>query len=428
MSSSSFKKDIVIAGAGVAAAAVAMRLLNFGFRPFLLSRGLGGVGGIEAIPESALRLFDALELTPILQIAGGVWVEGFENAWHNETVIQLGRYIHIERASLARAAIALVIDRGGIVVPCNTLPHLSMKQEWVEVTICGVEQRFAAAIDATGRPALWSRPTRRHHREIAEIFSIFCNDSLGRGRIARIPGGWAYRLGLRNAITVGVVTSDGNCVEQFQEQILENLCLPQTQLHLLGRRPAFLQWAEEPIKNRRVAVGDAALAYNPIAGQGIRFALSSALAATAVVRTWEDSPDDKDYATQYYHELVNAERQRHLSNINFLNANEPQPSNQLPEPFFSNALLLSTICYSGRIEMKGLCINGLIKCCEAIALPDGNTVRWLGNFDLLTLRELCKVPVLTSTLIEQLSFNHISQAEALYLIRWCLERNILSSC
>ncbi|MBR8839082.1 MAG: hypothetical protein DSM106950_35055 [Stigonema ocellatum SAG 48.90 = DSM 106950] len=429
MSSSNFKNDIVIAGVGVAAAAVAMRLLSCGFRPVLLSRGLPCIGGIEAIPESALGLFDALSLTHVLQTAGGVWVEGFENAWQdNESVIRPGRYIHVDRASLAQAAMALVIDRGAVIVSCNTLTPLDVEKEWVRVMVGGVERRFTAAIDATGRSAIWSRPIKRHQREIAQIFSAECPGSLLRGRIARIPGGWAYRLGLPDAIAVGVVTSDGTCLEQVNDQIRESLCLPQTQLRLLGRRPAFPQWAEEPVSGRRLAIGDAALAYNPMAGQGIRFALSSALAAAAVVRTLVESPDDKDYATQFYSELVNGERQKHLSSINSLYAHESlSTSSQLAKSSFSKAALPSTICYSGQTKMTGLYINGLIQPREAIALRDGNVVRWLGSFDLLTLRDLCRVPVSTATLLEQLSFKQMTEAEVVSLIWWCLERNILSN-
>lgn len=77
--------------------------------------------------------------------------------------------------------------------------------------------------------------------------------------------------------------------------------------------------------------------------------------------------------------------------------------------------------------MTGLYINGLIKYTEAIALPDGNLVRRLGNFDLLTMREFCTKPRATASLIEQLRGQALSQTEALYLIRWCLEQNILST-
>ncbi|MFH7026053.1 MAG: NAD(P)/FAD-dependent oxidoreductase [Heteroscytonema crispum UTEX LB 1556] len=428
MNSSNWENNIAIAGVGLAAAAVAMRLLSCGFRPLLLSRGLPHIKGVEAIPESALRLFDALDLTPALQMAGGFWVEGFENAWQgNESAIRPGRYIHVERSSLAQAAIAMVIQQGATVVSSNTIAPLVVEKESVRVMVGGVEQRFAAAIDATGRSALWSRPIKRHQREMSQIFSTNGNESLLRGRIVQFPGGWAYRLGLPDTMTVGVVSSHHTSYEQVQDLMRESLCLPPMQLHLLGRRPVSPQWAEEPIQDRRLAVGDAALAYSPIAGQGIRFALSSSLAAAAVVRTWRDSPADRDYATQYYRELVSAERLRHLSNIDSLSVNQPPPSINPAQPSFSNASLPSAVYYTGQTKMTGLYINGLIKCTEAIILPDGNLVRWLGNFDLLTMREFCTKPRATASLIEQLIWQQLSQAEALYLIRWCLKRHILST-
>ncbi|BAZ47756.1 hypothetical protein NIES4103_03600 [Nostoc sp. NIES-4103] len=85
------------------------------------------------------------------------------------------------------------------------------------------------------------------------------------------------------------------------------------------------------------------------------------------------------------------------------------------------------VYYTGQTKMTGLYINGLIKCTEAIALPDGNLVRWLGNFDLLTMRDYCTKPLATTSLIEQLHQQQLGEAEALYLIRWCLQRNILST-
>ena len=206
------------------------------------------------------------------------------------------------------------------------------------------------------------------------------------------------------------------------------LCLPQTQLRLTARRPAFLQWAEEPIKDRRLAIGDAALAYDPIAGQGIRFALSSAIAAAAVVYTWRDLPEYKDVATDFYHELVTTEQQKHLSNMNSLYTNELLPTTRQPSnPSLHNTVLPSTICYVGQAKVKGLYIDGLIQPSEVLVLPDGNPVRWVGNFDLLTLRELCKVPLSTAILVENLGSVQINQEQALSLIRWCLEHKILSS-
>ena len=428
MNHSNWENNIVIAGTGIAAAAVASRLLSFGFHPVLLSRRLHHIQGVEAIPESALRLFDALDLTPALEMAGGVWVEGFENTWHNSAaVIRPGKYIHVERSSLAQSAISIAIQRGATIVDCHPIAPLTVEDRSIRTIINGVEQQFAAAIDATGRSALWSRPFDRHHQEIAQIYSIFGCENLLRGRIAQIPDGWAYRLGLPDTMTVGIVSSHHPSDEQILDLVRVRLCLPPTSLHLLGRRSIAPQWAAAPIQSRRLAVGDAALAYSPIAGQGIRFALSSSLAAAAVVRTWRDSPTDRDYASQYYRDLVNTEKLKHLAHLDAFYGDQPPLNNDSLQPSFSDFVLPKAVYYTGQTQMTGLYINGLIECTEAILLPDGSLVRWLANFDLLNMQKFCTKPIVTTSLIERVILLQLNRSEAINLIRWCLERHIIST-
>jgi len=79
----------------------------------------------------------------------------------------------------------------------------------------------------------------------------------------------------------------------------------------LGRRPAFPQWCENPIEGRRIAVGDAAFAYDPLAGQGIRFALASAFAAASVIQDWKEN-GDHGAANRFYRDFVGQARVRHL--------------------------------------------------------------------------------------------------------------------
>jgi flavin-dependent dehydrogenase len=423
------ENDILIAGAGIAAAAVAIQLLNYGFRPVLLSRKLPGIEGVEAISESALRLFAALDLLPALEYAGGVWVEGFENAWHsNEPIVRSGKYIHVERMALVQATIAEAIKRGAVFVSCHTTPTMRIEADRLYVTIDQVERQFTAAIDATGRSAIWSRSIRWQQRDIAAIYHAVGDPNFLRGRIARIPDGWIYRLGLPDRMTVGVVRSHRLRGQIDAAPICVSLGLEKTQLRLLGRRPAFPQWAEAPIKGRRIAVGDAALASNPIAGQGIRFALSSALAAAAVVRTWRDSPADRDSATEFYNELVARERQQHLSSIDSLYVDEPESiATQLQKPIFDRANLPSTVCFTAQIKMMKLYIDGLIQPSEVLILADGNAVRWLGNFDLLTLQKLGREQISTATVVEYLILTPMSQEYALSLIQWCLEHEIFST-
>jgi flavin-dependent dehydrogenase len=429
MNAQLLEREIAIAGAGIAAAAVAIQLSNYGFRPVLLSRGLPCISGIEAISESALRLFAALDLLPVLERAGGVWVEGFENAWQsNETIVRSGSYIHVERMALWQAMLAAAIERGATLITCHTRPAMRVAADCVRVKIDRVERQFAAAIDATGRSAIWSRSVRWHHRDIATIYQAIGNTNLLRGRIARISDGWVYRLGLPDRITVGVVSAPQIHPQQLDATIREHLCLEKTQLSFIGRRPAFPQWAAAPIEDRRIAVGDAALASNPIAGQGIRFALSSALAAAAVVRTWHESPADRDGVTEFYNKFAIAERQQHLVATDSLYASESVATNNIrPQLIFDRTNLPLTICFTAKIAMTKLYINGLIQPAQSLVLPDGKAVRWLGNFDLLTLQEFGREPIPTATVIDRLTLTSISQEYALLLIQWCLEHEVFSS-
>jgi flavin-dependent dehydrogenase len=425
MNAHCLENEIAIAGTGIAAAAVAIQLLRDGFRPVLLDRGLPSSKGIEAISESALRLFAALDLLPALEQAGGMWVEGFENAWQrHEPILRSGRYIHVDRTALFQATIATAIDRGAVLISCHTMPALRIDGDRAYVTIDRVERPFAAAIDATGRSTIWSRSIQWQQREIAEIYHAIDDPNLVRGRIARIPYGWVYRLGLLDRMTVGVVRSQRLRGQIDRALVNASLGLSNhTQFSLIGRRPAFPQWAAAPIQDCRIAVGDAALASNPIAGQGIRFALSSALAAAAVVKTWRDSPANRDRATEFYNELVATERQQHLASIDALYFDEPVS----PQPILDRTNLPATVCFIGQIKTMNLYIDGLIQPSAALILADGKAVRWLGNFDLLTLQEFGREPIITTIAIEHLRSNSMSQESALSLIQWCLEHEIFSS-
>ncbi|WP_309736519.1 hypothetical protein [Chamaesiphon sp. OTE_75_metabat_556] len=431
MNTDCLENEIAIAGAGIAAAAVAIQLLRDGFRPVLIDRGLPSSKGIEAISESALRLFAALDLLPALEQAGGVWVAGFENAWQShEPILRSGRYLHVDRTALLQATIATAIDRGAVLTACHTLPAIRIAGDRAYVTIDRVERPFAAAIDATGRSAIWSRSIRWQQQEIAEIYDAIGDPNCLRGRIARIADGWVYRLGLPDRMTVGVVRSQRLRGQIDNALVNASLDLPNhTQLRFLGRRPAVPQWAAAPIQDCRIAVGDAALASNPIAGQGIRFALSSALAAAAVVRTWRDSPANRAGATEFYNELVATERQQHLASIDALYFNEPvsTTNHQLSQPILDRTNLPATVCFTGQIKTMNLYIDGLIQPSAALILADGKAVRWLGNFDLLTLQEFGREPIVTAIAIEHLRSTSMSQESALSLIQWCLEHQIFAS-
>ncbi|HZI08159.1 MAG TPA: hypothetical protein VEZ71_29335 [Archangium sp.] len=416
---------MVIAGSGLAAAATALRLLEFGLRPLLLARELAVSPGVESLPEEALRFFTALGLESALLEAGAVRVEGFDNAWEEgAAVLKPGVLWHVERAALARRVLAEAVARGASVLSVPRVPVLEEVEGAVRVTLEGETRTFLAAVDATGRSACWSRPVRAQGRQVARLFQV-APDAWGlRGRLCRAEGAWGYRLGLPEGVTVGLVTPDNHLSEPTAAQLHERLRLQGATLRPLGQRPAFPQWTESPVRGRRISVGDAALAHDPLAGQGMRFALGTALAAVAVMRGWVESSPDARTGEDFYRELVEAERHRHLS---LLARFHERGSSETPGPLPTRQVepFPARVRFAGTVQTVGLHQDGRILPGEALCLPDGSRVRWLGRIDLLLLRELCPGPTPLPALLRRLEQAHLAHGEPRVLVQWALSRKVL---
>src|ERR1039458_9089245 len=122
---------------------------------------------------------------------------------------------------------------------------------------------FAAAVDATGRSAAWSRPVVRQGRDVATLFEA-ARAPRTPARITRLAHGWAFSIGVDLAATIGLVGGYSDLMDGVTRASLG----VEGDIRFIGRRPAFPQWCQSPIRERRISVGDAALAYNPVAGHG----------------------------------------------------------------------------------------------------------------------------------------------------------------
>ena len=411
--------DVVVGGAGIAAAAASIRLSDLGFHPLILCTSSPRLSGIEAIPDVALPLFAELGMGRVLYEAQATVVEGFENHWRGEDlVLRPGCWIHVERARLAEAAIREAIRRGATVKTCRSLPALFCEPDSVNIVLEGAQLRFDAALDATGRSAVWSRPVRHHGRQVADLYSLPAQDP-PRGRVVRLQEGWAYRIGLNQATTVAMVAAVGRCRIPLEAHARHVLGLNSSDLKYAGRRPAFPQWSETPVKGRRLAVGDAALACDPVAAQGIRFALSSAFAAAAVVNTWRNSSCESTSAERFYANLVIQSRQRHLQFVEELWRTEPSHGPRpvtLPEVVVFNGLTIP-------VEVQ---IGSCILTDEAVQLVDGSHVRWVGGVDLLRVRDLARKPVRSIELKKHLASENLGPEQAMALLAWCAREGVIS--
>jgi flavin-dependent dehydrogenase len=404
--------DVLIGGAGIAAAAAAIRLCALGLRPLILATRSEVLSGAEAIPEAALPLLAELELEQVLRKAHGVMVEGFENHWNaDDPMVRVGRWVHVERSLLAREAVREAVERGAVLRLCRSLPKLSNQRHSIGITHEGVQLSFGAAIDATGRSAVWSRPIHRCGNQIADVFSFPLGRS-PRARVARFSDGWAYRIGLEQSTTVAILAQSGKYRNTPDTAKQESLGIASDAFEYVGRRAAFPQWSESPVRRRRLAIGDAALAYDPVAGQGVRFAISSAFAAASVIQTWRDLPGKRATAERFYRNFVSQCRRSHMGFLEQLRAPD-QPAKHTSDP------LPEFIVFSGQTTTSELEIDSRVVVGDAILMPDRTPVRWVGGVDLLCIRDLARRPVRSSDLMGRLASAGYPPSQIVDLLHWC---------
>ncbi len=416
--------DVLIAGTGVAAAAVASCLIDSGFSVLLLRKTPPGRAlprCAEILPPEANQQIELLQWQPVFASAGAVTVEGFENGWNaQDPITKPGSFLHVERTALAHSALAFVIARGAQVHDVHAMPSPGPPNaDGIPVTLDGLERRFVAAIDATGRAAAWSRPLHFEGRHIAQLFEGPPGKPPLRGRIVSDPAAmrWAYRAGLRELTTIGVVSS-ATPPGVLDPSVAQTLGVPAAEFRFVGRRPAFPQWAADPALGRRLSVGDAAFASDPLAGQGIRFAMASALAAAAAVHTLARTADP-ELALNYHRDFVHSARRRHLR---MLEAIRPGALPPVPETLE----LPAALHFTARPRLAALNIAGTLSPDTAYELPDGALVRWLGGFDLRRLARLANDPIPTTELTQKLQSHGLSPADACTLLTWCVNQNLLS--
>jgi flavin-dependent dehydrogenase len=444
------KYDVVIAGSGMSAAATALRLLSFGLRPILIQRPGPIHRSAEAIPEAALRLFRELNLERALRDAGGVAVEGFETSWGKSTISKPDWFVHVDRIALAKTTIAEAVKRGAGIVACERLPSLHFDHDFISLTIDNTKFRFRHAVDATGRAAAWSRPVDRSGSRVADMFHTRVPKPLLRGKVASSAQGWAYRIGLPTSVTVGVIANNQPTLRVLPSDVAAALQISSYATTYIGRRPAFPQWCLRPAKRSQIAVGDAALAHDPLAGQGIRFALGSALAAAAVIRTSCDLPQNSELAESYYNELIRTEKERHISFLEtsysrsnreaIASPSEADDTIEVPgrdtngvdarwsdQNRLNRIQLSDAVSFVGTVSVEGVQYNGLIVPREVIRLDNGTSARWLGDFDLLRLRQFAMTTVPVAELLNHLLRERLTEQKAIRLIDWCLTHRILSA-
>ena len=225
-----------------------------------------------------MSMLNDVGLASALHDAGPIGVAGFHNRLRGTTRDLGGMWTHVDRAELACRCRLQAQRRGAIILRENDIGAPEPADDTsVQIRLGATTQRVFAIIDATGRAARWSRPVALGRPATATLY---------RGPAARFarPGvifgaddtAWAYRLEHPATTTVGVVSEHAARRLALTRDLASGLDIdPAAPWVQAAVRSASVQWALDPIAHRRLAIADAALAHNPSAGQGVRFAVAS---------------------------------------------------------------------------------------------------------------------------------------------------------
>lgn len=190
--------------------------------------------------------------------------------------------------------------------------------------------RSRALVDATGRRALIARRLDAARLSFDHLMGVgtVCrrqDPEEGHVLVEAVPEGWWYSAPLPSGGLIVMLMTDADVCrsarlaspQPWRECLLRSVDTAAR----VGRADESVALHIHPAGSVRhlktdsrpwLAVGDAGLAVDPLAGDGVVRALRSAAAAADVVRDLLDGTDGDDAASQRYERLRNVEFSNHL--------------------------------------------------------------------------------------------------------------------
>lgn len=302
--------DAVIVGAGPAGGATALALLSHGARVAIVERraapedrmgeSLRGVG-CELLRELGVwPAFVKLEQRPSY-LHRAAWAGHLEE--RQAIRLKFGPDLHLDRAAFDALLLDAAVARGAALFRPAAVRDATSSGDGVSLSIqCGRQVHHleaGAVVDASGHGAVVARRfgALRHYvdRLIGVAQSFDRGPRLPATLVEAADEGWWYTAPQPRARMVALFVTDGDVPARarsreawqraLQSAPLTRELLGVTEAPSLMRRylatPSLLEWhVRAPV----LPVGDAALCFDPIAADGLCFALRSGIEAAAALR------------------------------------------------------------------------------------------------------------------------------------------------
>ena len=310
-------KNILVLGCGPAAAVTDIGLHKLGYsvtvlgllRPYPVTEGISA-RVYQALGNSGLERALQTVSAPVSRSA----------IWNGSS-----RSANTERLVFRPAFDAAMLDdlrNQGVRVEQVRVQSMALGDGVLVKTIVGGKRRNWRAdfvVDARGRSAGLARIDRLRGPETVSLaccwdsepdaaFSAVASVNRGWLWLARDGGGRLFTQFTTRAKHLdlpGKTDIPALLAAQFRQ--LPGSGLPVTELNgastpLARSSTAIL--VDKPVQDRTIRIGDAAMAVDPLSGNGIFQSLSSALVAPAVINTILKRPEDADLAKQFYRQRL----------------------------------------------------------------------------------------------------------------------------
>ena len=325
------KADVAVLGGGPAGAAIALELLNRGYSTVVIERSnYGGARIGETLPPVIQPLLVSLGIWDRFIAEKHLPSFAIRSAWGGDELYEndfifspYGTGWHIDRARFDALLSRSAVQAGAVVY--HEAQLLSLEKQRRGKWKIGFAQRdqcqeFSAGflVDATGRKSYAARKqgAKRIAYDrligIASFFSLVSHESQldTTTVIEAVENGWWYSAPLPASGLVLVFMTDADLYSKARHQSRKYLTqqLAETK-HTKSRIEAYGQTSGPhifPANSSRLdrvtdgswlAIGDAAMAFDPLSGQGVYRALQSSVrAAESLQQYWTG----KDTALQDY--------------------------------------------------------------------------------------------------------------------------------
>ncbi|ETU80182.1 hypothetical protein Q095_00635 [Pseudomonas aeruginosa PS50] len=314
----SMHKQIIVLGAGPAGAAVALGLKRLGYAVCVISEWRR----FTALEGVSQRVLEGLRQAGLQQaLASACAASPRQVRWNGETLAP--NIEHLLDRPAFDAALRQDLLAAGVELLEARVRELSSTAAGHRLQLDGANGSQSChadfLVEARGRPAPFSGKGLRGQETLSLLNHWQEQPGPARSAVESLADGWAWMARLGDGrcfwqLTLDVASADLPeksrlaefcAVQRAQSSLVRELFgAPALQPTALHARSSTATLCQQTCGDNWLRVGDAAMAVDPLSGNGIFQSLSSSLQAPAVINTLLQKPERAALARQFHQQRV----------------------------------------------------------------------------------------------------------------------------